>query len=168
MNPVYISFGSNINNRHDNLKHAIKLLIQRTEAAEIKISSIYETKPVEMVSGKPFLNGIITFNTFLDPFAVLYIAENIESEMGRKNSEKGKKLNRIIDLDIIFYNNEIIYSPELCIPHPCYSQRIFVLTPLNELNPGLKDPVNNRTIGEILRTGKFTGQIIKKTPLKIF
>lgn len=151
-NRVYIGLGSNIGNRKKNLEIALK------EIAKISViknqSKIHETEPVEYKNQNKFLNIAIEIDTKLSPHELLKKLQEIEQKMGRtKDVEKGP---RVIDLDILLYNNEIINKPTLKIPHPSMHQRSFVLDPLSEIAPQIKHPALNKTINE-LRKNRKTG-----------
>ncbi len=168
MNLIYISFGSNVHDRISFIKQALNNLIKAAKAENILISPVYKTTPIDMDSENFFLNGIIKFHSELDPFKILEITKKIEMELGRPDSEKGKKLDRTIDLDIILFNNDRIDEPELKIPHPGLKKRLFVLIPLLEISPDLIDPETGQILKNIINFSEFSGQAIEKTTIKIF
>ncbi len=129
---VYLAFGSNVGNKEENIKTALKYLDANGVKLEI-MSPLYETKPLEYEEQDDFLNCVGAFQTNLSPFKLLRLIKQIEKRMGRENTvEKGP---RIIDIDIIFYKRVYTYTFNLQIPHPSYKERAFVLVPLNNLIP---------------------------------
>ncbi|MEK4254080.1 2-amino-4-hydroxy-6-hydroxymethyldihydropteridine diphosphokinase [Ureibacillus sp. FSL K6-2830] len=131
VNDVYLSLGTNLGDRENNLKSAIDLL-QRKEGIRIKkISPIYETAPVGYVDQPSFLNIAIYAQTILSPIELLQTCQLIENDLGRvRNIRWGP---RIIDLDILLFNNDNIESENLIIPHPRMFERAFVLVPLLDI-----------------------------------
>lgn len=137
MPTTYLALGSNIGDREKNLREAIHLL--RESALQItKISSIYETEPVDYLEQPWFLNAVLEAQTNLPAAELLATLRNIESQMGSKKAfAKGP---RLIDLDILLYDDVTIDTPDLQIPHPRMLQRNFVLVPLAEIAPTLRHP----------------------------
>lgn len=143
-----IGIGSNIGDRIGNCKKAIKLL-EKNKNIKIKaLSSFYETAPVGYKDQDWFINCAVAIETGLKPLLLLSVCQAIESEMGR--IRKKKYGPRIIDLDILLYNNDIIDSKELKIPHPEMHKRRFVLQPLSDIAPDAVHPVLKKTIVELL------------------
>ena len=144
---VYLSLGSNIGDRLANLRAAIDAL----GAAGIhvkKISSVYETEPVDYLEQSWFYNCVVEADTNLDPLALLRSLQAIESAMGsKKEIPKGP---RLIDLDVLFYGSETIATHELEVPHPRLHHRRFVLAPLAEIAPELCHPLLHTTAAELL------------------
>jgi 2-amino-4-hydroxy-6-hydroxymethyldihydropteridine diphosphokinase len=134
---VYLAFGSNIGDREQNLREATRLLGQG--AVQItKLSSLYETEPVDYLDQPWFLNAVLEAQTDLSAAQLLATLRNIESQMGRKKAfAKGP---RLIDLDILLYGDETIATPDLQVPHPRMLRRNFVLVPLAEIAPALRHP----------------------------
>ena len=137
---VYLSLGSNIGDREKNLRSAMDEL-PHAGVAITRVSSFYETEPVDLREQPWFLNCAVEAETHFDPFMVLRALREIETKMG------GKKLvakgPRLIDMDILLYGSEMIDTPELQVPHPRMHLRRFVLVPLAEIaaevmHPGLK------------------------------
>jgi 2-amino-4-hydroxy-6-hydroxymethyldihydropteridine diphosphokinase len=144
---VYLSLGSNLGDRENQLREAIR----RLEAAEVHVlreSSIRETEPQDVRDQPWFLNMVVEAETELFPKQLLARIHRIESEMGRRRVvPKGP---RTIDIDILFYGNALVKSAELEIPHPRIAQRRFVLEPLAELAPDLRHPLTHLTVREML------------------
>lgn len=147
MNIVYIAFGSNIGDRGAAIEEALNL-IEQNEMKIVKKSKIYETEPYGYVDQPSFLNGAVEVETNLSCRDVLERLLSIENQIGRVREFKWGP--RIIDLDIIFYNNEIYDEEDLKVPHPDMQSRDFVLKPLNDLCPDYVHPVLDKTIGELL------------------
>ncbi|MEK7085665.1 MAG: 2-amino-4-hydroxy-6-hydroxymethyldihydropteridine diphosphokinase [Patescibacteria group bacterium] len=145
-NLVFISLGTNLGNRAQNLEIALEKLLKFVNV--IKKSKIYETKPIDYKNQPLFLNMVVKIETKLSARELITKLQEVENEMGR--IKKIKKGPRIIDLDILYYNNEIINEPNLKIPHPRAYKRNFVLTPLKELAPDLMDPKKHKTITQLL------------------
>lgn len=127
---VYISLGSNLGKKKQNLEKAL-LLIQK-KASLLTLSSFYETEPIGFTHQDSFLNIVAEIKTSLNPFQLLCFFQEIEKKMGRKKTFLWGP--RIIDIDILFYENLVIHTPQLKIPHKKVFQRRFVLEPLWEIN----------------------------------
>jgi 2-amino-4-hydroxy-6-hydroxymethyldihydropteridine pyrophosphokinase len=135
MSIIYIGIGTNLGNKAKNLKQAINLLEKHVGKCH-KISSFYASKPFGFDSENDFLNAVVEIETCILPFELLRETQEIEYEIGRtKKSVNGIYQDRIIDIDILLYDNEIIDTPELKIPHPHIAERDFVLIPLKEIAP---------------------------------
>ena len=144
---VFIAIGSNLGDREKNIIDAINLLI--ANGVDVKnISSIIETKPYGNVKQPDFLNCVVDGYTTLPPKILLATLKAIEKELGRTATTHWGP--RVIDLDIIFYDELVIDEPNLKIPHPDMQNRFFVLEPLNELAPDFVHPVFNKTVRELL------------------
>lgn len=136
---VYIGLGSNLGDREKNLKNAINALASRPSINILRQSSILETEPVDYLDQPLFLNMIIVVETDLPPHELLEITGKIELELGRRNTvPKGP---RVIDLDILLYDDIMLNTGDLIIPHPEIKNRQFIIRHLVELDPELHDPV---------------------------
>ncbi|MEP6595801.1 MAG: 2-amino-4-hydroxy-6-hydroxymethyldihydropteridine diphosphokinase [Ginsengibacter sp.] len=147
MNKAYLLLGGNIGNRLANLETAKKLLRQQVGKI-IKYSSVYETASWGNSDQPDFLNQVLLIETNLMAEKIMEQILLIENTMGRVRTEKNA--SRIIDIDILFINEEVIETKDITIPHPQIQNRNFVLFPLNELSPQLKHPVFKKTIHELL------------------
>jgi 2-amino-4-hydroxy-6-hydroxymethyldihydropteridine diphosphokinase len=143
---AYLSLGSNLGDRAAFLNEAL----HRLEAEGVHIvrrSSIHETEPQDFRDQPWFLNIAVEVETNLTPQQLLAAIQKIETGMGRQRTiPKGP---RTIDLDILFYENLILKTPELEIPHPRLTQRLFVLDPLSEIAPDFHHPVTKQTVREL-------------------
>jgi len=145
-NIVYLALGSNLGNRLANLKAAINNLTPQMTLK--KKSPVYETPPWGFKDQTAFLNQVVMAETYLDPEDLLYHLKRLEIALGRvPNFQNGP---RLIDIDILFYDDLIINTPPLVIPHPRLQERAFVLVPLNDIAPDLVHPGLHKTMRELL------------------
>lgn len=142
---VYLALGTNLGDRALNLQKAIASLAPNVQT--LSQSSIYETEPWGYSDQPYFLNQVIKCSTSLEPAALLAFLKEIEAQMGRQETFRFGP--RLIDLDILFYDDLILDTPTLTIPHPRIIERAFVLIPLSEIAPDLIHPVKNKSIGEL-------------------
>jgi 2-amino-4-hydroxy-6-hydroxymethyldihydropteridine diphosphokinase len=158
-NIAYLSLGSNVGDRADNLKAAITRL--STVGTVLAVSSFYETEPVEFTAQPWFLNCTLKFDTEKSSKELLIALLAIEQDMGRER--KQDKGPRLIDIDILLFGECVADTAELTIPHPSMHERRFVLEPLTEIAPEMRHPVLKKTIRE-LRDELPSGQAIRKIP----
>lgn len=148
MNIVVLALGSNLGSREENIKESLTRI--STEIGKIKeISKVYETEPFGFEAEQSFLNLCISIETILSPEQVLNCSKQIEIQMGRTSHNDNQYHSRPIDIDIIFFNDQIVDIPGLKVPHPQYKSRKFVLAPLNDLVPDFIDPQTLLTVNEI-------------------
>ena len=153
---VYISFGSNIEDRRKYIEDAKKELL-KLKIEIVKQSSWYKTEPVGKKDQPWFLNQVVKVKTSLAPLKMLFFAKNIETKLGRVSRDPGGP--REIDIDILFYNDIQISSSELVLPHPRIQDRRFVLVPLSEIDPGFMHPVLRKTMKELLKTSSDVSSV---------
>ena len=138
MNPanthmVYLGLGTNLGDKQKNLNDAIRMLENQVGEVE-KVSSVIETESEGFKSDNMFLNAVVKVRTALSPFEILDITQDVEKSLGRKEkSSNGIYHDRVIDIDILLYDDINISTPRLVIPHPRMTQREFVMTPLAEI-----------------------------------
>lgn len=147
MNEVYLQLGSNIGNSKKQLSSARKYLGERIGRITGK-SSLYQTAAWGNPDQPDFINQVIIVETLLPAKECIKKILDIESIMGRVRTIKNAP--RIIDIDVLFFNNDIINFDELIVPHPALHNRLFVLIPLNELTPNFVHPLLNQTIHHLL------------------
>lgn len=157
---VFLSLGANLGDRLQNLQHALTAL--RLEGISIvRQSSLYETEPQDIAQQPWFLNIAVECRTKLLPLPLLNVLRRIEKTLGRDRTEAAiPKGPRLIDIDILFYGDTIIETPELVVPHPRMMERRFVLAPLAEIAPELRHPVSGTLLRDQLN--KIQGQLVRK------
>ncbi|NBC82346.1 MAG: 2-amino-4-hydroxy-6-hydroxymethyldihydropteridine diphosphokinase [Bacteroidetes bacterium] len=153
MNTVVLLLGSNLYNRTQYIKDAVEHI--REKVGNItRHSQLYETEPWGFITEFNFLNQVIICQSALSAVDLLHTTKQIESAMGRiRNPEEGYT-SRKIDIDILFYNDDIIEKNNLTIPHPRLHERKFTLVPLNELLPDFIHPVYRKKVSELLHVCK--------------
>lgn len=154
---VYLGLGSNLGERQENLDRALGLLSQRL--GSLQISSVYDTEPIGNINQPRFLNMVCQAYTGLAPMELLTLVKGIELKIGRAPSKPNAP--RPIDIDILFYGDQVIEAPELVIPHPRLTERAFVLVPLDEIAPDLVHPVNGKMVKELLERVKEKQGVFK-------
>ncbi|MFZ3122129.1 MAG: 2-amino-4-hydroxy-6-hydroxymethyldihydropteridine diphosphokinase [Thermodesulfovibrionales bacterium] len=145
---AYISIGSNLGDREENCRQAIKL-IEKNGIVVRKQSRMYETEPWGVKDQPKFINMAIEAETDKKPEELLRVLEETEKEIGRTETVKWGP--RVIDLDILFYDDLILKTQDLEIPHPYMHERAFVLKPLCEIAPDKKHPVIKKTVKQMLK-----------------
>lgn len=145
---VYISFGSNIGDREQQINEALNKLQQVCDTELVTVSSLYETAPVGGVIQDDFLNGAAIVETSLTPIDFLNEIQRIELELGRERKVHWGP--RTIDLDVLLMDDYIIEHERLNVPHPYMHERSFVLIPLAEIAPEAVHPILNKSIKELV------------------
>ncbi|MBV9303594.1 MAG: 2-amino-4-hydroxy-6-hydroxymethyldihydropteridine diphosphokinase [Acidobacteriaceae bacterium] len=157
---VYLSLGSNLGKREENLQRALAAL----ELKQIQIvarSSLYETEPQNLTQQRWFLNLVIECETRYFPMQLLGVIQKIERELGRERGAGSVRWGpRPIDIDVLLFGNVIMEMPQLTIPHPRMLERRFVLEPLLEIAPDLRHPVNRESLRKFI--GKVSGQKLRR------
>jgi 2-amino-4-hydroxy-6-hydroxymethyldihydropteridine diphosphokinase len=145
---AYIGIGSNIGNKVRHCEKAIAEILKANRHKLLAQSSLFKTQPIGYTSQDWFVNGVIKIETELEPLALLRILKAIESRMGRAKTVRWGP--RVIDLDILFFDEEEIKTEEVQIPHPSLHERQFVLIPLAEIDRNLIHPVLKKKVRELL------------------
>lgn len=146
---VYLSLGSNKGDRIGYVQQAAGLLAALDDIKIIRTSAFYETEPWNMNTETWFVNAVLEIKTQLTPRDLLTECMRIETQLGRTKRNNPDYEDRTMDIDILFYNNEIINEDNLIIPHKFVHLRAFILVPLLELIPDYVHPVLNKTISEL-------------------
>jgi 2-amino-4-hydroxy-6-hydroxymethyldihydropteridine diphosphokinase len=163
MNNVFLGIGTNLGNKESNLDHAVEK-IEEYIGRILKTSSIYETEPWGFQAKNEFLNMVVMVETDLIPSVLLVKVLNIEFLLGRTRDKKhysSAYASRLIDIDILLYEDLIVDEPDLKIPHPLIHQRRFVLIPLCDIASEMIHPVLKRSFKSLLENCEDTGQVNK-------
>ncbi len=153
---VYLSLGSNLGDRQVNLERAIARM-NSSGIAVRRVSSLYQTEPVDFPAQGWFLNCVVEAETSLLPLQLLHELRRIERLLGRRRMVRLGP--RGIDIDILLYENAIVRSAELQVPHPRMTDRRFVLQPLRELAPWLRHPTFQKSVTELLAATPDRSQV---------
>src|SRR5579875_2964571 len=162
---AFIGIGTSLGDRIANYREALERIGKLRQTRIVRQSSIYETDPVGEFIG-PFLNGAIEVETEYSAEALMQQLLSIERAMGRKRvrmpkgAARARYKPRIIDLDLLFFDNEMIDTPKLTVPHPRIQERRFVLVPMSELAPALIHPRLNASISELLAGLKSPQRVV--------
>lgn len=148
MAKVYLGLGTNLGDKENNLRTAVKYIEERIGKV-VSLSAFYKTAPWGFVSDNSFLNAAVCVETKLTPLQLLKETQAIEKQSGRKNKSNGKYTDRIIDIDILLYDELVLETDKLIIPHPLMTQRSFVMIPLTEIAPELIHPVYKKKIKDL-------------------
>ncbi|MGD0361129.1 MAG: 2-amino-4-hydroxy-6-hydroxymethyldihydropteridine diphosphokinase [Bryobacteraceae bacterium] len=154
---VYLGLGSNLGDRAAMLQAAARAL-DSPGLRILRLSPVYETEPMDVPGQQWFLNQVAEAETDLFPLQLLHRTAKIEAQLGRRRlAPKGP---RTIDIDILLFGNAVVNTPRLEIPHPRFRARRFVLAPLADLAPELRDPITRKTVREML--GELDGQAVRR------
>ena len=146
---AYLALGTNIGNKRRNMITAAALLAERVGDV-LALSGFYETEPWGFQSENTFLNAALQLDTSLSPLELLKATQEIEIEIGRTQKSNGAYHDRIIDIDILLYDNLVLQTPELTLPHPLMHERLFVMEPLAEIAPNVIHPVFKKPVISLL------------------
>lgn len=146
---VYLSLGSNKGDRIGYVQQAASLLGASENISVIRTSAFYETEPWNMSSNTWFVNAVVEIKTKLSAPELLQTCKRIEAQLGRKSSDSQNYEDRTIDIDILFYDKEIINEENLVIPHKYVHLRAFTLVPMLELAPDFVHPVLHKSISDL-------------------
>jgi len=148
MKTVFLGLGTNVGDREENLKAALRWM-ERAGLRPVRQSSLYETDPMYETEQGLFLNMVVEVQTHAMPRSLLRIVKGIETGIGRKPGPRNGP--RLIDIDILLYSRFIIDAPQLQIPHPRLTERRFVLEPLLQIAPHLRHPRTGQSMADYLR-----------------
>lgn len=157
MASVYLGLGTNLGEKEKNLRDAVERIEERVGKV-VSLSAFYATSPWGFESENTFLNAVVHIETKLPPQELLTLTQQIEREIGRTTkSVNHSYADRIIDVDVLMYDDLILNETNLVLPHPLMHQRLFVMEPMAEIAPGLVHPVLKKTMQDlyesILKTG---------------
>ena len=157
MPTVYLSLGSNLGKKKENIERAISFL--KEKGIVKKISSFYKTEPVDVRDQPWFVNCVVEAETVLSPEKLLVFTQSIEKRLKKRILRR--KGPRTIDIDILFYDNKRINKKNITIPHPRLHNRNFVVIPFCEINPHFVHPVLKKTMADLCNEENETQKIIK-------
>jgi deoxyguanosine kinase len=166
MNNVYLLLGGNQGNVTETLTSARKLIADKAGII-VAVSSVYRSSAWGFQSEQAFLNQAVLLKTLLSPFKLLEVVLNIEKSLGRVRDQNGYS-SRIIDIDILFFNKEVIHDENLQIPHPRFHERNFALLPVEELAPDLVHPQFQKTIRQLKDSTTDRGTVEVTEPMSSF
>jgi 2-amino-4-hydroxy-6-hydroxymethyldihydropteridine diphosphokinase len=161
MKTIFLSLGSNVGDREQNIAEAIEAMPSRGIQVRHH-SSLYATEPVDVPTQCWFLNCVVEAQTDLMPRQLLHALQELERELGRRRLVR--RGPRVVDIDILLYGASVVRAPELEVPHPRMADRRFVLVPLRELAPALRHPTLKKTIAELLAETHDRSQVRRWNP----
>ncbi len=147
---AWIGMGANVGDRLGNFRTALAELASLDATRVVRVSSIYDTTPWGVADQRRFLNAVVELSTGLSPESLLRALNEVEQRCGRVRHERWGP--RTLDLDILLYDDRVVETDDLVIPHPRLAQRAFVLVPLAELEPELEVPGLDATVAQLLGT----------------
>ena len=146
---VYLSLGSNIGDRLGYVQQAASIIGTTRDIQIVATSSFYETEPWQMDSNNWFVNAIVQISTSLSPDELLIVIQRIESQLGRERNERREYTDRTIDIDILFYDNKLINTANLVVPHRFFHRRACMMVPMLEIAQDFVHPLFGKTISEL-------------------
>lgn len=146
---VYLSLGSNLGDRLGYVQQAASIIGTTKDITIVSTSSFYETEPWQMDSKNWFVNAIVQISTSLSPEELLIVINRIESQLGRERSGKREFTDRTIDIDILFYDDKLINTEKLVIPHRFFHRRACMLVPMLEIAQDFVHPLFKKTVSEL-------------------
>ena len=146
---VFLSLGSNLGDRLGYVQQAASILGTTKDIKIVATSSFYETEPWQMNSPNWFVNAIVQISTSLSPEELLIVIQRIESQLGRERSEKRDYTDRTIDIDILFYDDKIMNTDKLVIPHRFFHRRACMLVPMLEIAQDFVHPLFKKSISDL-------------------
>ena len=151
MPKVYLGLGTNLGDKEKNLRDAVQKIEERVGNI-ISLSAFYVTAPWGFHSENTFLNAAVCVETTFSPRELLVVTQQIEREIGRTSkSVNHTYADRLIDIDLLMYDGQIINEPDLVLPHPLMHERRFVMEPLAEIAPDMIHPVLGKTMQELFK-----------------
>jgi 2-amino-4-hydroxy-6-hydroxymethyldihydropteridine diphosphokinase len=149
MAKVYLGLGSNLGNKEKNLRAAVQKIGERVGDVD-SLSAFYVTSPWGFQSENTFLNAVVCVETLLSPYELLAVTQQIEREIGRTaKSANSAYADRLIDIDLLMFEDRIVNDPALVLPHPLMHKRRFVMEPFAEIAPDAVHPVLKKTISQL-------------------
>jgi 2-amino-4-hydroxy-6-hydroxymethyldihydropteridine diphosphokinase len=145
---AWIGIGSNLGDREATLREAMRRMAELPRTRLVRSADLIETEPVGPPGQENYLNGAVELDTELEPSALLHELQQIENALGRERTVRWGP--RTLDLDVLLYDDRVIHTPELRVPHPEMERRLFVLAPLAQIAPGTRHPETGLTIAEML------------------
>ncbi len=161
-----IALGANLGDRLGTLRAAVELLRARADLAVVAQSSAYDTEPLGSADQPRYLNAAVLVRTSLLPGALLHALLEIERALGRTRGED-RWMSRAIDLDLILMGDGVLNEAELALPHPRFRERAFVLLPLAEIAPSMRDPVTGKSVESLLRACPGRSDAVRTGPLAV-
>lgn len=157
---AYLGLGSNVGDRLAQLRTSVRELESR-DIRILRVSRVYETAPVGVAAQRDFLNAVVCVETSLGPEDLLLAMEEVERSLGR--TDKGAGRPRSIDMDLLFYDGEVVNRSGLVVPHPGIPSRRFVLAPMVDIAPTYRHPTLHKTMNRLLRD-LADGQVVTALP----
>ena len=146
--PVFIALGSNLGDRIRHIRDAVTLLDDSDDFSVTAVAPFYESAPMYVEDQPRFVNTCLMGRSFVSAEGLLKRLKSVETEVGRQATYRNGP--RVIDLDIVFFGDQRIETPDLTVPHPRRMERLFVLQPMADLSPAFADPITGETMADLL------------------